>query len=268
MKTWPFFLEITNPTATKARALQILGEHLGFEARDVLAFGDSYNDADMLLWAGTGVAMAGAPPEVVAASDDTCGPVEEDGVARYLHGAALVPGRRLTPAAEAQGRAARPALDAAALREAQQRRDPAHLVQRRDVLGHFHRLLCRMAKRTSSPTASAIGTGAPPHTRALLHSDETGPVAVRASSTPAAGSSGPPPSSGSEPRSRPSRTSSNPAAPRPFAPRPSLMRPTSCTSSRCRASLAATRAFTSIWLTLMAASKGISATTLGATGGG
>ena len=38
----------------------------------------------MLAWAGTGVAMAGAPPEVIAAADETCGPVEEDGVARYL----------------------------------------------------------------------------------------------------------------------------------------------------------------------------------------
>jgi Cof subfamily protein (haloacid dehalogenase superfamily) len=84
VKTWPFFLEITNPTATKARALQILGEHLGFRASEVLAFGDSYNDADMLAWAGTGVAMAGSPPEVLAASDDICGTVEEDGVARYL----------------------------------------------------------------------------------------------------------------------------------------------------------------------------------------
>ena len=61
LKTWPFFLEIASPTATKARALHILGKHMGFEARDVLAFGDSYNDIDMLAWAGTGVAMAGAP---------------------------------------------------------------------------------------------------------------------------------------------------------------------------------------------------------------
>jgi len=84
VKTWPFFLEMTSPTATKARALQILGERLGFAARDVLAFGDSYNDADMLAWAGTGVAMRGAPPEVVAAADFVCDPVEEDGFARYL----------------------------------------------------------------------------------------------------------------------------------------------------------------------------------------
>jgi hypothetical protein len=84
VKTWPFFLEITNPTATKSRALQILGDHLGFAAGDVLAFGDSFNDADMLAWAGTGVAMAGAPPEVVAVADAVCESVEEDGFARYL----------------------------------------------------------------------------------------------------------------------------------------------------------------------------------------
>jgi Cof subfamily protein (haloacid dehalogenase superfamily) len=84
VKTWPFFLEIASPTATKARALQILGGRLRFEARDVLAFGDSYNDADMLAWAGTGVAMQGAPPEVIAAADFTCPPVEQDGFASYL----------------------------------------------------------------------------------------------------------------------------------------------------------------------------------------
>ena len=84
VKTWPFFLEITNPTATKARALEILGRRLGFEAKDVLAFGDGYNDADMLAWAGTGVAMADAPAEVAALADEHCGTVEEDGVAHYL----------------------------------------------------------------------------------------------------------------------------------------------------------------------------------------
>lgn len=84
VKTWPFFLEITSPTATKSRALQILGAQLGFAASDVLAFGDSYNDADMLAWAGTGVAMSGAPPEVLAVADATCEAVEQDGFARYL----------------------------------------------------------------------------------------------------------------------------------------------------------------------------------------
>lgn len=96
VKTWPFFLEITSPTATKARALQILGRRLGFEAREVLAFGDSYNDTDMLAWAGTGVAMQGAPPEVVEAADSVCPPVEEDGFAHYLARQPWFPADELT----------------------------------------------------------------------------------------------------------------------------------------------------------------------------
>jgi Cof subfamily protein (haloacid dehalogenase superfamily) len=84
LKTWPFFLELASPTATKARALEILGGLLGFTAAEVLAFGDSYNDADMLAWAGTGVAMSGAPAEVLRSADATCESVDDDGFARYL----------------------------------------------------------------------------------------------------------------------------------------------------------------------------------------
>ncbi len=84
LKTWPFFLELASPTATKARALQILGDLMGFDAPDVLAFGDSYNDADMLAWAGTGVAVAGGPPEVAAVADVRGAAGEDDGCARYL----------------------------------------------------------------------------------------------------------------------------------------------------------------------------------------
>lgn len=95
LKTWPFFLEIASPTATKARALEILSRRLRFEADEVLAFGDSYNDADMLAWVGTGVAMAGAPPEVVAIADATCESVEEDGFARHLMRQPWFPSDRL-----------------------------------------------------------------------------------------------------------------------------------------------------------------------------
>jgi Cof subfamily protein (haloacid dehalogenase superfamily) len=83
-RTWPFFLEMTNATATKARALELLGARLGFEAHEVLAFGDSYNDVDMLAWAGIGVAMGNAPPELAEVADFICDPVEQDGFGRYL----------------------------------------------------------------------------------------------------------------------------------------------------------------------------------------
>lgn len=95
LKTWPFFLELASRTATKARALEILGNELGFEATEVLAFGDSYNDADMLAWAGIGVAMAGAPAVVAAAADETCESVENDGFARYLSRQPWFPAARL-----------------------------------------------------------------------------------------------------------------------------------------------------------------------------
>ncbi len=84
VKTWPFFLEMTNPTASKSRALELLGTLGGFTAAEVLAFGDSYNDADMLDWAGTGVAMGDAPEMVKAVADEVCEGVEEDGFARFL----------------------------------------------------------------------------------------------------------------------------------------------------------------------------------------
>ncbi|HLA81270.1 MAG TPA: Cof-type HAD-IIB family hydrolase [Thermoleophilia bacterium] len=95
LKTWPFFLEMTNPSATKSNALALLGERMGFTPAQVLAFGDSYNDADMLSWAGIGVAMGDAPAEVAAMADRRCAPVDDDGFARYLAAQPWFPGQAL-----------------------------------------------------------------------------------------------------------------------------------------------------------------------------
>ena len=50
----------------------------------VRAFGDSYNDIPMLEWAGLGVAMENARPEVKAAADRVAPRNDEDGVAQVL----------------------------------------------------------------------------------------------------------------------------------------------------------------------------------------
>jgi hydroxymethylpyrimidine pyrophosphatase-like HAD family hydrolase len=42
------------------------------------------NDLPMLAWAGRGVAVANAHPEVLAAADEVTGSNDEDGVADYL----------------------------------------------------------------------------------------------------------------------------------------------------------------------------------------
>jgi len=68
----------------KAAALQVLIDHLGIEAVDVIAFGDGSNDIEMLQWAGTGVAMGNADPATKAAADVVTGDVDAGGVAEYL----------------------------------------------------------------------------------------------------------------------------------------------------------------------------------------
>jgi Cof subfamily protein (haloacid dehalogenase superfamily) len=83
-KSLPFFLEIASPEVSKSSALALLGRRYGFAPADVVAFGDSFNDTDMLRWAGLGVAMGNAPEPVRAAADAVCAAVDEDGVARFL----------------------------------------------------------------------------------------------------------------------------------------------------------------------------------------
>ncbi|MDR1868318.1 MAG: Cof-type HAD-IIB family hydrolase [Treponema sp.] len=53
----PYFLEILPPNVNKGTALAIVAEKLGISADSVMAVGDSMNDAEMIKWAGIGVAM-------------------------------------------------------------------------------------------------------------------------------------------------------------------------------------------------------------------
>ena len=65
----PDYLEITNPRADKRKALEFLSGRLGVNAADAVAVGDGRNDLPMIEWAGLGVAVEGAPPEVLSAAD-------------------------------------------------------------------------------------------------------------------------------------------------------------------------------------------------------
>jgi hydroxymethylpyrimidine pyrophosphatase-like HAD family hydrolase len=50
----------------------------------VIAFGDMPNDLPMLAWAGHGVAVANAHPEVLALADELTASNDDAGVARVL----------------------------------------------------------------------------------------------------------------------------------------------------------------------------------------
>jgi Cof subfamily protein (haloacid dehalogenase superfamily) len=74
------YLEFMPPTANKGAALELTAARLGVTAEETIAFGDSWNDIPMLRWAGLGVAVGNAKPEVISAADRTIGRSEDDGV--------------------------------------------------------------------------------------------------------------------------------------------------------------------------------------------
>ena len=73
-----------NRSATKLNGIRLLAEQYGLGLDETAAFGDDYNEIDMLSACGVGVAVANALPEVKAAADEVCGSNEEDGVARWI----------------------------------------------------------------------------------------------------------------------------------------------------------------------------------------
>lgn len=69
---------------SKASGLVRVAQRLGIDRSEVLAVGDGDNDREMLRWAGHGVAMGQAPPEVHADADESTAPVAQDGLAEVL----------------------------------------------------------------------------------------------------------------------------------------------------------------------------------------
>lgn len=80
----PIFIETMALQANKGLALQVVARHYGVDREEVLAIGDSYNDLDMIKWAGVGIAMANARPEVQAEADFITASNDEQGVAEAL----------------------------------------------------------------------------------------------------------------------------------------------------------------------------------------
>lgn len=77
-------IELMPPGVSKATGVAEVARPLGVAAEDVVAFGDMPNDLPMLVWAGHGVAMGNANPEVAAAADEVTAPNTDDGLARVL----------------------------------------------------------------------------------------------------------------------------------------------------------------------------------------
>ncbi|WP_202078328.1 HAD family hydrolase [Caldalkalibacillus salinus] len=78
------FIDIIHPKATKGFALQHILKEKNIQPEEVLAFGNYFNDVEMLQLAGTGVAMGNAPDGVKAKADRIAPPNNEEGVAAIL----------------------------------------------------------------------------------------------------------------------------------------------------------------------------------------
>ncbi|GIG56003.1 hydrolase [Longispora fulva] len=78
------FVDLTRPDVSKVSALRALCSERGVSAAEVLAFGDAGADLEMLRWAGHGVAVANAEPEVRAVADAVAGDCDDEGVAAYV----------------------------------------------------------------------------------------------------------------------------------------------------------------------------------------
>lgn len=69
--------------ATKRNALEHICGCLSIQPKEILAFGDDYNDLEMLEYC-TGVAMGNALPEVRAAAEFVTDTNDNDGVAKFI----------------------------------------------------------------------------------------------------------------------------------------------------------------------------------------
>lgn len=80
-----FIIELFTPETNKGRALEYVSKYLGFEQKDIVAFGDAHNDIEMLNYAGTSVAMNNAQDCLFEHADYvTEFKNHEDGVIKFI----------------------------------------------------------------------------------------------------------------------------------------------------------------------------------------
>jgi len=82
----PTYIEISHKSISKKTAIEVLLKNCyqDLSMKDVMAFGDNYNDIEMLKAVGLGVAVANANDEVLKIADRITDTNKNDGVAKVL----------------------------------------------------------------------------------------------------------------------------------------------------------------------------------------
>lgn len=80
----PFFIEVMDQGVDKASSLDIVLKSLKIKPKELIAFGDGYNDISMVRYAGMGVAMGNGVDEIKAIADTITDDNDHEGIANYL----------------------------------------------------------------------------------------------------------------------------------------------------------------------------------------
>ena len=83
-RSLPNFCEILHPFAGKHKALEWLAKLYGVSREQTIAFGNGYNDVDMLKWAGMGIGVKDSVKEIIEVSDRVSLSMQENGPAIML----------------------------------------------------------------------------------------------------------------------------------------------------------------------------------------
>ncbi|MDF2882644.1 MAG: sugar-phosphatase [Clostridiaceae bacterium] len=85
VRSAPYFLEFLNKKVNKGFGVETLADNLGIKRDEVICIGDAGNDVHMIKYAGLGVAMGNAFPEVKKIADYITKTNEENGVAHVIN---------------------------------------------------------------------------------------------------------------------------------------------------------------------------------------
>lgn len=84
VRSAPYLLEIIDKSVSKAIGIEILLKHYNLTVDDAIAFGDNYNDVEMLQYIPRSVAMQNAPDKVKALANAVTDSNEDSGIYTYL----------------------------------------------------------------------------------------------------------------------------------------------------------------------------------------
>lgn len=85
VRSEPWILEFMNKSANKGAGVEILAKKFGIAKSEIICIGDSFNDIHMIKYAGLGVVMGNALPEIKTYANYITKTNEENGVAYVIN---------------------------------------------------------------------------------------------------------------------------------------------------------------------------------------